>query len=51
VALAQAGGAEDERSAVSRDEAQGGEVEEELLGNLGVEGPVEFVERLEGWGS
>jgi hypothetical protein len=31
------------------DEAQGGEVEDELLRDLGVEAPVELVDRLERW--
>jgi hypothetical protein len=46
VRLTQAGGAEDERAAVLGDEAQGGEVQDQLLRDLGVEAPVELIERL-----
>src|SRR5437870_11192219 len=42
--LAEAGGAEDQRAPALGDEAQGGQIQDELLGQLGVERPIEVLE-------
>src|SRR5579859_5777379 len=46
VRLTRPGRTKDQRAVALTDEAQGGEVEDELLGHPGIEAPVEIIERL-----